>query len=105
MSSAGTSSAAAGAALVAATVGGADVSQNYSENSGQGISTGQNVVIVPRTRSTGDTNVPVPATVIAPTINIGVAGDPEGVARTIVDILNSSYFRGTGGALALQGFQ
>ena len=105
MSSAGTSSAAAGAALVAATVGGVDVSQNYSENSGQGISTGQNVVIVPRTRSTGDTNVPVPATVIAPTINIGVAGDPEGVARTIVDILNSSYFRGTGGALALQGFQ
>jgi len=35
------------------------------------------------------------------TINIGVAGDPEGAARAIVDVLNSSYTRGTGGASAL----
>jgi hypothetical protein len=38
---------------------------------------------------------------IAPTINIGVAGDPEGVARTVVDVLNRSYGRGALGAEAL----
>jgi phage-related protein len=37
-------------------------------------------------------------TTIAPTINIGVAGDPEGVARTVVDVLNRSYARGALGA-------
>ena len=41
-------------------------------------------------------------------INIGVAGDPEGVARTIAATLNDSYYRGTGGATQLitapQGF-
>jgi hypothetical protein len=37
------------------------------------------------------------AVTVAPTINIGVAGDPEGVARTIVDVLNRSASRGTGG--------
>lgn len=35
------------------------------------------------------------------TVNIGVAGDPEGTARTIVDVLNRSYARGTGGAAGL----
>lgn len=35
------------------------------------------------------------------TVNIGVAGDPEGTARTIVDVLNRSYSRGTGGAAGL----
>jgi len=40
-------------------------------------------------------------TTIAPTINIGVAGDPEGVARTVVDVLNRSYGRGALGAEAL----
>ncbi len=44
----------------------------------------------------------VPAgSTIAPTINIGVAGDPEGVARTVVDVLNRSYGRGALGAEAL----
>lgn len=38
---------------------------------------------------------------VAPTINIGVAGDPEGVARTVVDVLNRSYGRGALGAAAL----
>ncbi len=38
---------------------------------------------------------------VAPTINIGVAGDPEGVARTVVDVLNRSYGRGALGAEAL----
>lgn len=32
------------------------------------------------------------------TVNIGVAGDPEGTARTIVDVLNRSYGRGALGA-------
>lgn len=36
--------------------------------------------------------------VIAPTINIGVAGDPEGVARNVVDVINRSYSRGALGA-------
>jgi len=38
------------------------------------------------------------------TINLNVNGaiDPEGTARTIVDTLNNSYYRGTGGATTLQ---
>jgi len=35
------------------------------------------------------------------TVNIGVAGDPEGAAREIVKVLNNSFSRGTGGASAL----
>ena len=39
-----------------------------------------------------------------PTINVTVNGaiDKEGTARTIVETLNSSYYRGTGGAGQLQ---
>jgi hypothetical protein len=39
-----------------------------------------------------------------PTINITVNGaiDKEGTARTIVDTINDSYYRGTGGATAFQ---
>ena len=36
------------------------------------------------------------------TINVNGAIDPEGTARTIVDTLNNSYYRGTGGAGSLQ---
>jgi hypothetical protein len=38
-------------------------------------------------------------------INVTVNGaiDAEGTARTIVNVLNDSFFRGTGGAGALQG--
>lgn len=32
------------------------------------------------------------------TINMGVVGDPESAARTIIDVLNKSQARGTGGA-------
>jgi phage-related protein len=41
----------------------------------------------------------------APPINLTVNGaiDAEGTARTIVNVLNDSYFRGTGGAAALLG--
>jgi hypothetical protein len=38
------------------------------------------------------------------TINVTVNGavDKEGTARTIIETLNDSYYRGTGGATALQ---
>jgi hypothetical protein len=38
------------------------------------------------------------------TINLNVSGaiDPEGTARRIVDVLNNSFYRGTGGANSLQ---
>jgi hypothetical protein len=32
------------------------------------------------------------------TVNMGVVGDPESAARTVIDILNKSQARGTGGA-------
>jgi hypothetical protein len=35
------------------------------------------------------------------TINQGIVGDPEGAARSIVDVLNRSYGRGALGAEAL----
>ena len=38
------------------------------------------------------------------TINVSGAIDPEGTARTIVDTLNNSFYRGTLGAGALVGF-
>lgn len=41
-----------------------------------------------------------PAGYITNNINIGVAGDPEGVARTVVDVINQSYYRGGLGAQA-----
>ena len=38
------------------------------------------------------------------TINFnGLTTDPEGTARTIVDTLNNSYYRGTNGATNLVG--
>jgi hypothetical protein len=39
-------------------------------------------------------------------INLTVNGalDSEGTARTIVNMLNDSFYRGTGGANALQGY-
>jgi len=38
------------------------------------------------------------------TINLNVTGaiDPEGTARSIIDVLNNSFYRGTGGANSLQ---
>jgi hypothetical protein len=36
------------------------------------------------------------------TVNVSGAIDREGTARTIVDTLNNSYYRGTGGASNLQ---
>ena len=74
------SSAASGAASVASVVSVAATGiGNYSENSGT-------------TRSN-------------PVINLTVNGaiDSEGTARTIINTLNDSYYRGTGGANALSG--
>ena len=39
------------------------------------------------------------------TVNVNGAIDPEGTARTIVDTLNNSFYRGTNGALNLAGVQ
>jgi shikimate kinase len=41
---------------------------------------------------------------VGTTINLTVTGafDKEGTARTIIDTLNDSYYRGTGGATNLQ---
>ena len=38
---------------------------------------------------------------ISLTVNQGIVGDPEAAARSVVDVLNRSFFRGTGGANAL----
>jgi hypothetical protein len=37
------------------------------------------------------------------TVNMGVVGDPESAARTVIDLLNKSQARGTGGAGLLVG--
>ena len=41
-----------------------------------------------------------PASYVTNNVNIGVAGDPEGVARAVVDVINTSYYRGGLGAMA-----
>ena len=41
-----------------------------------------------------------PASYVTNNVNIGVAGDPEGVARAVVDVINTSYYRGGLGAAA-----
>jgi len=41
-----------------------------------------------------------PASYVTNNVNIGVAGDPEGVARAVVDVINTSYYRGGLGAQA-----
>jgi len=45
----------------------------------------------------GYTNQPAPQV----TVNMGVVGDPEAAARSIVDVLNRSYGRGALGAESL----
>ena len=35
------------------------------------------------------------------TVNQGIVGDQESAARAVVDVLNNSFYRGTGGASAL----
>lgn len=63
---------------------------NFSENSGMGLA-----ALVPeaRNRSTGDQY----------NITVNGALDSESTARQIVQVLNDSYYRGTGGANALSG--
>jgi phage-related protein len=80
----GTSSAASSGAK--ASTGYASPTMNYNPLTGQASTTAYN---------------PLSGMTVAPTINIGVAGDPEGVARTVIDVLNRSYGRGALGAAAL----
>jgi hypothetical protein len=82
-SSSGTASASASAAKAS---GYASPTMTYNPLTGQASTTAYN---------------PLSGMTVAPTINIGVAGDPEGVARTVVDVLNRSYGRGALGAAAL----
>jgi hypothetical protein len=42
------------------------------------------------------------ATIVNVTVNQGIVGDPESAARAVVDVLNTSYYRGTNGANALK---
>jgi hypothetical protein len=55
---------------------------------------------LPDFSNVGVTGAAVGGTVI--NLNVSGAIDPEGTARTIVDTLNNSLFRGTGGANNLQ---
>ena len=54
----------------------------------------------PMSGNTPDAN-PYSSPNISVTVNQGIVGDPEAAARTVVDVLNRSFFRGTGGANAL----
>jgi len=36
------------------------------------------------------------------TVNMGIVGDPEAAARTIVNTVNDAFYRGTGGATAFR---
>lgn len=54
----------------------------------------------PMSGNTPDAN-PYSSSNISVTVNQGIVGDPEAAARTVVDVLNRSFFRGTGGANAL----
>jgi hypothetical protein len=82
-SSSGTASVAASAAKASSY---ASPTMTYNPLTGQASTTAYN---------------PLSGMTVAPTINIGVAGDPEGVARTVIDVLNRSYGRGALGAAAL----
>lgn len=65
--------------------------------SGKSAATASKDVVVNVPSGGGEHATMATAVTVAPTINIGVAGDAEGVARTIVDVLNRSASRGTGG--------
>ena len=74
---------------------------SVSTGAGKGVSLPSSVLVMPTVGSafnslgTADVRGRESASV---TINIGVAGDPEATARTIVDVMNNSNYRGTGGA-------
>jgi hypothetical protein len=77
--------------------------------SGAGVQTAAKAAAAAATTTTGLTNpfaagtFKIAETKPTTTINLNVSGaiDPEATARTIVDTLNDSYYRGTGGAGAL----
>jgi hypothetical protein len=55
-------------------------------------------------KSSGDPSFPGAFGTSSPNINLTVNGaiDAEGTARTIVNTLNDSFYRGTGGASAFR---
>lgn len=83
------------------------------QNQSKGVSSAQSVAAAASVASTGltganisgvnTTTLPGIAAASGTTINLTVNGamDKEGTARTIVETLNNSYYRGTGGAGAL----
>jgi len=86
---------------------------NSVQNQSSGVSSAQSVAAAASVASTGltganisgvnTTNLAGVTAASGTTINLTVNGamDKEGTARTIVETLNSSYYRGTGGAGAL----
>lgn len=65
-----------------------------------GVTTAANVAASASTSMASTTRSSRSTAAAAPTINLSVNGaiDKEGTARTIVDTLNNSFYRGTGGA-------
>jgi hypothetical protein len=84
------------------------------QNQSNGVTTAQSVAAAASVASTGltganisgvnTTNLAGVTAASGTIINVNVSGaiDAEGTARTIVDTLNNSYYRGTGGASSLQ---
>lgn len=86
--SGGVSSAAAGASSVSTDIGVSGVS-GYAMALNRDANLG-----------TGNQGVAPTANIV---VNMGVVGDPEAAARVIIDTVNNSYYRGTGGASQFVG--
>jgi hypothetical protein len=77
-----------------------------SGSGGGGVSTAASSAVAASSYAAGSFFNPMAMnTPDAPTINLtvnqGIVGDPEAAARSVVDVLNRSFFRGTNGANAL----
>ena len=77
-----------------------------SGSGGGGVSAAASSAVAASSYATGSFFNPMSMnTPDAPTINLtvnqGIVGDPEAAARSVVDVLNRSFFRGTNGANAL----
>jgi len=93
------------AATIGSSVSGFSGTMPNGQSFNTGVNTAANVAATASTSIASTTKNGRSATAASsPTINLNVNGaiDPEGTARTIVDTLNNSYYRGTGGATNLQ---
>ena len=77
-----------------------------SGSGGSGVSTAASSAVAASSYAAGSFFNPMAMnTPDSPTINLtvnqGIVGDPEAAARSVVDVLNRSFFRGTNGANAL----